>query len=182
MKKQKLLLGCAVFTLMLLTSLVQGYAQSVVRRFEISENGQRVATVMTSADNELVEVSVYRKGQPTHQYRTYVQLPVTDVRVNDRRLFSVYHKLGLIDAPNLNLNLKEDKGIARRARSEVIAIRNQLQKDMRLLRAVRSYDKTADVTLAELAYVILTYDDSIFNSETPTTLLVTEVSKQAQNL
>lgn len=182
-KRINSLLWLIAITVVLFASQIEVVAQAKIRRYEVSDKGNKLATVVTSASNQMVSVSVERKGKPVHYYRTYVQLPVTEVRIGDRQqVFSIYHKTGDIVAEDyklnvkFNLNIARISGVERSQRNDVKAIRKQFAQDMHILRAVRAYDATSDVELAELAYVIVTYDDSIMNSEAPASLTVNEAT------
>lgn len=86
---------------------------------------------------------------------------------------------GRVTDESFSVNLSEVSGPARRARGEIEAVRRRFEGDMRILRAVRAYDPSADVKLAELAYVVLTYDDGIMDGKAPLDFTVTRTTTAA---
>lgn len=169
------LMPTAALTLFVLIGFGSASAQSQVnRRFHVSANGAPVV-VETSASKELVSVSIQRQNQPTHYYNAYVQIPVTAVRIGRQTLFTIYHNEERIEAGSFNFTFSQVNGIARSQRKEIIAIRQRLSDDARILRAIRAYDKDADVLLAELAYALVTYDNSILDGAVLNIFNVTEV-------
>ncbi len=164
---------CFAIALLVSASLVPVFAQSSnSNRYEITENGKRIATVVASFDGEVVSTAIFRQGRPTHLYRAYPQVGAIKVQVDDQPAFTYYIGTGLIEAKNFSFNIREVKWSARQKRSDVAALRQQLAGDMTILRAVRGYDPSAHVRLAELAYVNLTGDDSIYEGDPPSTLIV----------
>lgn len=174
-------LSRALLTLTLLTPLAStptlqaksNAAPTVRRQFEVTHAGG-TAAVKTSADKDAVIVSIVRSGQATHHYRAYPQVATITVQIDRRKLFTYHINTGRIEAERFSLNIHQGSGTERRQRTEVAAIRGQLIEDMNILRAVRGFDKRADVLLAELAYVVLTYDDSIMDGEPPAGFAVSE--------
>lgn len=165
----------SALTLLLLIGFGSASAQSQVnRKFSVSANGTPVV-VETSANKELVSVSIQRQNQPTHYYNAYVQIPATAVRIGRQSLFTIYHNEERIEAGGFNFTFSQVNGIARSQRKEIIAIRQRLADDARILRAIRAYDKDADVLLAELAYALVTYDNSILDGAPSNIFNVTEV-------
>ncbi|HEX8721724.1 MAG TPA: hypothetical protein VF736_13905 [Pyrinomonadaceae bacterium] len=172
--------------------LAPAFSQETSRgRYEVSDEKGAVTTVATSASKDAVVVSLQRQGQPTHHYRAYPQAATITVQVERQTAFTYYINLGRIDvkafrvgqgAPadaSFTVELSKVSGPERRQRKDIAAIRQQFESDMRVLRAVRGYDDDADVRLAELAYVVLTYDDSIMDGKAPASLSVREVAPEA---
>jgi hypothetical protein len=167
-------------------------SQEIARsRYEVSDDKGRVAAVATSASNDAVVVSIHRQGQPTHHYRASPPTATITVQVERQTAFTYYINLGRVDVKSFavvrgrpadesfTVELAKVSGPERRQRKDIAAIRERFADDMRVLRAVRGYDNSADVLLAELAYVVLTYDDSIMDGKPPASLTVREVEPEA---
>jgi hypothetical protein len=164
---------CIAFALAASASVQPAFAQSSNNnRYEITESGNKVATVVASFDGEVVSTAIFRQGRPTHLYRAYPQVGAIKVQIDDQPTFTYYIGTGLIEGRGFSFNIREVKWSARQKRSDVAALRQQLAADMRLLRAVRGYDPSAHVKLAELAYVNLTGDNSIYEGDPPGILIV----------
>lgn len=190
MKRPRYLSAAAIVCLVTLSALfTPAFARQTARsQYEVSNDKGQTATVETSASKDAVIVSIYRQGQTTHHYRAYPQASTITVQVGRQTVFTYYIKLGRIDvnsfgvaqgrpgAGSFSVELAKVKGPERRQRSDIEAVRRQFEDDMHILRAVRGYDKTADVLLAELAYVVLTYDDSIMDGNPSTSLSVHELT------
>lgn len=165
-----------VLTFAICASFAPTFAQSTSKKqYEISEYGNKIAVVVASFDGEVVSASIYRQGQPAHVYRAYPQVAAIKVQIGDQKLFTYYIETGLIEARGLTFNIREVKWSARRQRSEITALRQLFVEDMRILRAVRGCDGEAHVKLAELAYVNLTGDNSIYEGQPSNSLLVAEM-------
>jgi hypothetical protein len=180
----------AAIFLILAAALTPAFAQDgTERQYEVSRGGKRLATVTTSASSDAVVVSIYRQGRPTHHYRAYPPAATITVHVDERKLFTYYIeaeriavtsfgiKSGRAVDESFSLDLNTISGPELGRRRESVAIRQRLEEDMRILRAIRGYDDTADVRLAEQAYVVLTYDNSIIDGKAPADLTVTETTR-----
>lgn len=178
-------IAAAAFLVALSASFTPAFGQTPVQgRYEVSDATGKVATVTTSASRDAVIVSVHRQGQPTHHYRAYPQAATITVQVERQTAFTYYIRLGRVGVKSFSLgdgrpgdgsfsvDLAKVSGPERRQRSDIAAVRQRFEDDMRVLRAVRAYDISADVRLAELAYVVLTYDDSIMDGKAPASLSV----------
>jgi hypothetical protein len=172
------------FTLLFLASLsifTTASAQDTVKhRYEVSStaDGGRIATVETSVSKELVSVAIIRQGQPTHHYRAYLSVKVTDASIGNHPLFSIYHNDQIIKAGTFNHKLSEVSGNERKGHAAIESVRRRIADDMRILRAVRGFDPDSCVLLAELDYVIVTYDSSIFEAAASDLFSVTKASGQ----
>jgi hypothetical protein len=159
------------------SNLAQGKSQklqSKSQKFQISEDGNLKATVINERNDEEVKVSILRPNQPTHVYRTAISAGVTSVHVKDRQVLAYQNNSKRIEIGNTDFIATEVNITARKARSEVSSLSQELADDMRILRAVREFAPNADVTLAELAYVIATGEDSIYVGEALKSLQVSE--------
>ena len=193
MKKRSYLYWPAVVLMVAISGLLApAFSQESARsRYEVSDEKGNVTTVATSASKDAVVVSLQRQGQPTHHYRAYPQAATITVQVERQTAFTYYIKLGRIDVKAFSLaggrpadagftvELSRVSGPERRQRKDIAAVGRQFEADMRVLRAVRGYDEGADVRLAELAYVVLTYDDSIRDGKAPASLAVREAAPDA---
>lgn len=172
--------------------LTPAFSQESARsRYEVSDEKGNVTTVATSASKDAVVVSLHRQGQPTHRYRAYPQAATITVQVERQTAFTYYINLGRIDVKafavakgrpmdaSFTVELAKVGGPERRQRKDIAAVGQRFRDDMRVPRAVRGYDKEADVLLAELAYVVLTYDDSIMDGKASPSLAVREVTPEA---
>jgi hypothetical protein len=168
---------CAALTLFTFSLFTNASAQETVKhRYEVSSttNGSKVATVETLANKEIVSVAVIRAGEPTHHYRAYLSVRVTDASIGGQSLFSIYHNEETIKAGGFNHKFSEVSGPERKGHAALEPVRRQLADDMRVLRAVSGFDPNSCVLLAELDYVIVTYDSSIFEGAPSDLLRVTE--------
>lgn len=183
----------AVFMVVISGLLTPAFSQESARsRYEVSDEKGSVTTVATSASKDAVVVSLHRQGQPTHHYRAYPQAATITVQVERQTAFTYYINLGRIDVKafragqgmpadvSFTVELAKVSGPERRRRKDIAAVRAQFANDMRVLRAVRGYDKEADVTLAELAYVVLTHDDGIMEGKAPLDFTVTRTTTSAR--
>lgn len=169
-----------VILLAILASLaaVSSHAQTEtnpVRSYNVLDGNKKVV-VETSVTNDVVRASVYRKGKPAHHYRRFLHLDASNVHLGERDLFTFYSKTGRIQGKDLDLKLFEETGEQRGSRDEVKAVRRLLEEDQFIFRAVRGFDSQADTRLAELAYVLLTYDDSIMDGAPPSHFTVRQNS------
>jgi hypothetical protein len=172
--------------------LIPAFSQESARsRYEVSDEKGNVTTVATSASKDAVIVSLHRQGQPTHHYRAYPQAATITVQVERQTAFTYYINLGRIEvkafrvgqgAPadaSFTVDLSKVSGTERRRRKDIAAVSRRFEADMRVLRAVRAYDDSADVQLAELSYVVLTHDDSIMDGKASSSLAVREAVPEA---
>lgn len=182
----------AVFMVVISGLLTPAFSQeSAQSRYEVSDEKGNVTTVATSANKDAVVVSLHRQGQPTHHYRAYPQAATITVQVERQTAFTYYINLGRIEvkafrvgqgAPadaSFTVELSKVSGTERRQRKDIAAVSQRFKADMRVLRAVRAYDDSADVQLAELSYVVLTYDDSIMDGKASPSLAVREAAPEA---
>lgn len=182
----------AVFMVVISGLLTPVFSQeSAQSLYEVSDEKGNVTTVATSASKDAVVVSLHRQGQPAHHYRAYPQAATITVQVERQTAFTYYINLGRIDVKafrvgqgvpadaSFTVELAKVGGPERRQRKDIAAIGQRFEADMRVLRAVRAYDPSADVNLAELAYVVLTYDDSIMDGKASPSLTVREAGPEA---
>jgi hypothetical protein len=181
-KTSQLLLVAASSLIFAVANIGTAFAQLTVNhRYQVSTSakaGNPAAIVETSAGNEIVGVAIQRPNQPTHFYNSYVQIKVSAARIGRQPLYTIYHDDERIQAGQFDKKFSEAKGLMRSRVKEVVNIHKQLEEDMEILRAVRAYDKNADVLLAELAYSLVTYDNKILDAldnNAPTKFNVTEI-------
>ncbi|HEV2764527.1 MAG TPA: hypothetical protein VGV38_16220 [Pyrinomonadaceae bacterium] len=181
------------FAVVFFASLIPAFAQSNdQRRYEVLRNGARLAVVTASASKDAVIVSIYRQGQAAHHYRAYPPVETITVQVGRQKIFTYYINLERVDVKVLSakqdarvadesfsVDLLQVSGPERRRDERIAAIRARFEEDMHILRAVRGYDKNAHVLLAELAYVVLTHDDSVMDRKPPASLIVREAARSA---
>lgn len=155
-----------IFTL----SLSHALAQSPTKRqFGVSENGRLVATVVTERTADAQKVSVLRAHQPAHVFTNFPTVSAGTVYVGRQRIFSYSSGSNLIETADCSFAANDQ---ARRECRSTTAIRQRLAEDMRLLRAVRSYDP--NVEIQEVLFVVATGDDSILRGEPSASLRVVE--------
>ncbi len=170
MKKEssRFLLIHVSILLFVIVGISNTFAQSTItHQYQVSlpsDSSNRTAIVETSVSKELVSVSIQRLNEPTHYYNSYPQILVSAMRVGRNPLFTIYHDDQRIQAGQFDKKFSELSGVLRNKKKEIVSVKQQLEEDMQILRAIRAYDKNADVILAELAYTIVTYDSSILNS------------------
>lgn len=150
---------------------------TVRKQYEVTTDDGKLVKVSTSADRETVAVTVQRQGRPAHSYVTYPQAATTVVRAGQRELFKHYFDAKTLTGDNFNFQVGRDSGPERARHQSVVHIRRQLEDDMRVLRAVRGFEPGADVILAELAYVVLTNDDSMIDAAPPSSYVVRELAR-----
>ncbi len=186
MKKKNLQLLLVAASLLIFASVNSVFAQSAVNhRYQVSLSNNTAnssAIVETSVDKELVSVSIQRKNQPTHYYNSYVQIGVSAARIGRKPLFTIYHDDQRVQAGQFDKKFFEVKGTVRSQKKEIVAIHEELEEDMRMLRAVRAYDKDADVLLAELSYPIVTYDGKFLDMSDAAALEKISVVELGQTL
>lgn len=147
------------------------------RLFEISGGGRLLATVTIKWTNEAGEITINRPGQAVHSYNTFFDLYATTLRIGGRKVLGVYTKEGRVDTRESSFQLKDVTWAERGQRSDVAGLQQQLAADMRILRAVRAFDRSTDTDLFELAFVIATADVSIRESAAPPSLQVREIGR-----
>lgn len=153
-------------------------AQATVRKqYEVNTDKGKVVRISTAADREIVAVTIERQGRPAHKYVTYPQAATTVVRAGARDLFKHHFDAKLLAGDDFSFQIGRESGPERARHKSVVAIRRQLEDDMRVLRAVRGFDPDADVLLAELAYVVLTYDGSMIDAAPPSGYVVYELAR-----
>ena len=176
--KKILLLGIAFLFLLSLNSLALAEI-TLVRNYKVTQGSGEAVKVETSASKEAVTVSIVRKGEPTHHYLNYPQVAVTKVQFGKHDdIFTHYIETARVESEDFSISLNEVKGNERKNRKDVKDIKSKLVEDMHILRAIRAFDKTADTLLAELAYVVLTYDDSIMDGTPLGNWTVRETSRK----
>lgn len=182
----QLLLVTVSFLIFAVANIGLAFAQSSnTHRYQVSSSTNTAnfdAIVETSVDEDLVRVAIQRKNQPTHYYSSYVQINVSAMRIGRNSLFTIYHDDQRIEAGQFDQKFSELRGVARSQRNEIIPIRKKLNNDMQILRAIRAYDKKADVILAELSYAIVTYDNSKIDATDENALSNVSVTKIAPSL
>lgn len=185
MKKNRLqlLFVTAFFSIFAVANCGNIFAQSASDHYYqvFSSAANSDAIVETSISKNLVSVAIRRKNQPTHYYNSYPEVKVSGMKIGKKTIFTVYHKEQRIEAGQFNKKLSELSGSARSQRAEIVPIREKLEDDMNILRAVRAYDKKAGVLLAELAYTIATYDNRAIDAADDSALKNFSVSEIAQS-
>lgn len=170
--------GIAFLFLLSINSLALAQT-SLVRNYKVTQGSGEDVKVETSSSRQAVTVSISRKDEPTHYYLNYPQVAVTKVQFGKRNdVFTHYINAKRVESENFSLDLNKISGNERKNRTDIKQIKIKLTEDMKILRAIREFDKTADTLLAELAYVVLTYDDSIIDGEAPDDLTVQETSRK----
>jgi hypothetical protein len=153
-------------------------AQATVRKqYEVNTDKGKVVRVSTAADRETVAVTIERQGGPANTYVTYPQAATTVVSTGKRVLFNHHFDAKTLAGNDFNFQIGRESGPERARHKSVVAIRQQLKDDMRVLSAVRGFDPDADVILAELAYVVLTYDNSMLDAAPPSGYSVYELAR-----
>lgn len=155
-------------------------AQTEVQRFKISENGNITAKVVTEVNGEIVKVSIYRVNQPTHVYRTAIWAGVTTFHSGRNQVLEYQNDSKQVQIGNVSFIATQVSPLVRKVRPEVSSVLQQVVDDMRVLRAVRAFDSSAEVKFAELALVIATGEDSIYLGDAPQLLKVNEATKKAR--
>ncbi len=170
----------------IITCMSITFAQtSVEHNYRVTSNNPTNLdlTVKTSIDSKIISVAIQRKNNPTHFYTSYPEIQVSNMRIEKKTVFTIYHKDERIKAGTFDRNFSQISGSARRKRQEIFPIWQKLKEDMEILRAIRAFDKNAEVTLAELSYVIVTYDNSIIDQDDSSALNnfnVTEIPQVAK--
>jgi hypothetical protein len=175
--KKTLFKICVTAVFVICASVTSNLAQGKSQQFQVTEAGDLRAMVIAQRNDEVVKVSILRPNQPTHVYRTAIWAGVTSVHINGKNLFAYQNTSKRVEIGNTDFIATEVNIAARKARSEVVSLSQELTDDMRILRAVRDFAPNADVRLAELAYVIATGEDSIYRGEAPKSLRVSEGTK-----
>lgn len=158
--------------------LAPAAAQATVRKqYEVTTDKGKVGRISTAADRETVAVTIERQGRQSHNYTTYPQAATTVVSAGKRVLFKHHFDAKTLAGDDFNFQIGRESGPERARHKSVVAVRQQLEDDMRVLRAVRGFDPDADVILAELAYVVLTYDDSMIDAAPPAGYGVYELAR-----
>lgn len=165
-------LSLALLCVLAFASLTTHAQRTGKRQFEVSEDGRSLATVTVSWTNVAGELTINRAGQPAHSYHAFLDLYATAVHIGGKKVLGVYTKEGRVDTRESSFHLREVRWSDRGQRSDVAALREQLAPDMRILRAIRAFDHSADTDLFELAFVIATADAGIRESPAPTSLQV----------
>lgn len=173
-----------LFSMFIIASISTAFAQSPnTHRYQVSLSKNLANSdviVETSASDKLVSVAIQRINQPIHYFNSYPEVKVSTTRIGKKTLFTIYHKEQRIEAGQFDKKFTEVSGSARSQRTEIAPLRQNLEEDMQILRAVRAYDKKADVILAELAYTIVTYNDSFLNATDKEALKHFNVAEIAQ--
>lgn len=157
-----------MFTLLVVTVLFTtiAFAKSGKEKvFSVYQDKAEIAKVRISVDKNEIKTTIERSGQFDH---TYVKSLITnDVKANvgDNTLFNYNNKSGDYKVKSKQSNVSKLKWSEIQNFTESFDLRSSLAGDMKILRAVRAYDSYVPTRSFELAYVILTADESIYWSE-----------------
>ncbi len=144
-------------------------------KYTVSKDSQEIAKLSVSTDRNSTKVTIERQGQSAH---TYTKSIVTnDVTVNiGGKEFLVYNntsgdfqlrnlKDSSYQIENTESNTSQLKWTKNKLTEKSLAIQNLLSDDMKIFRIVRNFDESVKTRSFELAYVILTSDESIYWSK-----------------
>lgn len=161
---------CMVFmvvVLVVITNVIS--ANNLDKKFIVSREGQEIAKLTISTDKRFTKVIVERQGQAAHIYTKSLVTGDVTVDVSDKEVFSYNNKSGDFKTPNLDTlsektagNVKQLKWTELKYSEMSIATQTLLTEDMKVFRAVRNFDDSTQTRSFELAYVILTADESIY--------------------
>lgn len=144
-------------------------ANNLGEKFSVSRKGQEIAKLTISTDKSFIKATVEKQGQPAHIYTKSLATNDVTVNIGNKEVFLYNNKSGNFKAPSLDVssqgtsgNVKQIKWTENKFSEMSIAVQNLLAEDMKVFRAVRNFDDSTQTRSFELAYVILTADESIY--------------------
>lgn len=144
-------------------------ANNLDEKFTVSREGQEIAKLTISTDKSFIKATVEKQGQPAHIYTKSLTTNDVTVNIGDKEVLLYNNKSGNFKTPDLDVtskgtagNVKQLKWTELKFTEMSIAVQNLLAEDMKVFRAVRNFDKSTQTRSFELAYVILTGDESIY--------------------
>ena len=145
---------------------ITAFAKSDKERvFSVYQDKTEIAKVRISSDKNEIKVIIERSGQFDHIY--VKSLATGDVQANagDNSFFKYNNKSGDYKIKSKQSNVSSLKWSEIQNFTESVDLKSSLVEDMKIFRAVRGYDSSAPTRSFELAYIVLTADESIFWSE-----------------
>ncbi len=141
-------------------------------KYTVFKNKQELAKVSISTDRNTTQVTIERPGQSAHTYTKFIASNDISIDVGGKKFLAYNNTSGDYQLQNLKnstyqiedtkSNVKQLKWTENKLTLNSLAIQNQLSEDMKILRVIRNYDDSVKTRSFELAYVILTADESIY--------------------
>jgi hypothetical protein len=160
--------GLIVFALS--ASLTPIHAQSFTQRvLDVSDNGRSLATVTLERNAEVLKLYIDRNGEPVHSYGNFPTVAASSIYIGKKKVLAYYATSNRVETETSDFT---GSAAGRRGRKDAGELHNLLADDMRILRAIRSYDRS--IASFESIFVIATGDESIFQGEPAASLQVKE--------
>lgn len=156
----------SLFALLLLALVIPfatSSAQAQSTKYSILKNGQEAAKVSISTNDNNSIITIEKPGQVSHVYTKSFATGEVIAKVGDAEVFRRN-----IKSKDFTIKGKQSKtgavrhGTEKPALEDSIYLKNSLSDDMKILQAVRTFDKSVKSQNFELAYVILTEDESSY--------------------
>ncbi len=139
------------------------------KKFTVNLKDEEIAKLTISTDKNSIKAIVERRGQSAHIYTKSLGNNNVTVNIGDKEVLLYNNKSGDFKTPGFDLsnertagNVKQLNWTELKSSDASIAIQTLLAEDMKVFRAVRNYDDATETRSFELAYVVLTADESIY--------------------
>ncbi len=157
-----------IFLFLVVTALFTSIASAKSGKekvFSVYQDKTQIAKVRIFFDKNEIQTIIERNGQLDHTYMKSLATDDVKANVGDNIFFKYNNKSGDYKVKSKQSNVSSLKWSEIQNFAESFDLRSSLAEDMKILRAVRAYDSSVPTRSFELAYVILTADESIYWSE-----------------
>jgi hypothetical protein len=159
-----------LFVFIAITATAQTtFAVGKDKTYVVNLENREVARVTLSRNKDVIKAVVSKQGQPERVYTKSLTEQQMTISVQNKVVFSYNNKSADFRAPILKNsdqliagNAKKSNWIENKNSPASIASQNLFSEDMKIFSAIRSFDKEASTQNFELAYVIVTSDESIY--------------------
>lgn len=190
-KKSKVLLPISLI-IALLSIFALGITNSKVNEsYVVSKNGEKIAKLSIDSNKRFIKAVIQRSNQPAHTFTKSLKTNDVTVKIGDEEVLTYNNKSGdyqlqnlensSYEIPNIKSNVSKIKWTENETTEKSLAIQNLLADDMKIFRVIRNISKSLPTRSFELAYVILTADESIYWSKEFKEYKVEKLGKTAGN-
>lgn len=190
-QKIKILLS-SLFVLILFSSFASGITNNEsADSFIVSKDGEKIAKLSIMSNKNYIKSTIERIGQADHTYtKSLINNNVT-VKIGKEEVL-VYNntsgdfQLENLDSTgypvkNIDSNISQLKWTKNKFTNKSLAVQNLLSGDMKIFSVFRNFDNKTLTRSFELAYVILTSDESLYWSKDSEGYSVKSLDQKVKN-
>lgn len=165
------------FFFSLLIALIVPFAISSAKtkdavKYTVLKDNEETAKLSVLNDKNFTKITIERKGQTVHTYTKSIANNNITVDIGDKQFLAYNNKSGDFQLQNLEnssyqikntkSNVSQLKWTENKLAVNSLAVQNMLSDDMRIFRIVRNFNDKVPTRSFELAYVVLTSDESLY--------------------